>query len=75
MPPQFEIGFPEARRIVELAQPPAADRNQDDDHELQPVTRNQRPSLELEDQRVREKNVPGPDNGSEPMADELIAAE
>ena len=73
MPPELKIGLPKARCVVELTQPPAADRNQDDYNELQPFRGQKRSPLELVNQRVDEKNVAGPDNRREPVADNLIA--
>src|SRR5712692_5938604 len=74
VPPQFEIGFPEAWRIVELAQPPATDRNERDDHELRSIGHQQRSPFQSINECVGEKNVASPDDRREPMADELVAA-
>src|SRR5712692_7031185 len=74
VPPQFEIGFPKAWRVVELAQPPAANRNERDDHDLRSIGHQQRSPFQLINQRVGEKNVASPDDRREPMADELVAA-
>src|SRR5258706_9153061 len=75
MPPELEVGFPEPRCVVKFAQPPAADGNHDDDHEFQPVSQQQGSPRESVNQRIGKKNVAGPDDGSEPMSNELISPE
>ena len=75
MPPEFKIGSPESRRVVELKQPPTADGNNRDGQKLKAIVHQKRSTIESVNQRVNEKNVTRPNDRGHPVTDKLIAAE
>ena len=75
MPPEFKIGSPESRRVVELKQPPTADGNNRDGQKLKAIVHQKRSTVESVNQRVNKEYVSRPDDRRHPVTDKLIATE
>ena len=78
LPPEpLEVGPapPEARGVVELEEPPAADGSNGNPRELATASRQVRLPRPGVDQRVGEQNVAGPDDRREPLADGAASRE
>ena len=74
MPPEFEVGSPESRRVVELKQPPTADRNDRNGQKLKAIVHQKRSTVKSVNQRVNEEYVARPNDRRHPVTDKLIAA-
>jgi hypothetical protein len=75
VPPEFQIRFPKSRRVVKLAKPPGADRDDHNDEQLQPVSHQKRTRAHCVNQPIHKKDVASPNDRRKPTADDLVAAE